>query len=96
MNQPLKSIIVTTSHRGVWFAEVDPAQDLTNTTLTNLKNCRMAIKWGTTRGVHQLAETGPTEKSKISATADIPVLHGVTALFTVTPKAVEAWKKIKG
>lgn len=86
-----KHILVTTKHRGVWYAQVEENTDLTTTTLTNLKNCRMAIYWGTTRGLHQLCETGPTETSRISAPADISILHDVTAVFAVTDKAVEAW-----
>lgn len=89
----MKSILVTTKHRGVWYAEVTEKDDLTKTTLTDLKNCRMAIYWGTTKGLQQLCETGPTEKSRISSTADIDVLHDVTAVFKVTEKASQAWKK---
>lgn len=87
----MKDIIVTTKHRGVWYAQVEDNQDLTPTTLTNLKNCRIAIYWGTKRGLHQLCETGPTENSKISAKADIPILHDVTAVFTVTQAAAAIW-----
>lgn len=87
----MKNIIVTTKHRGVWFAQVDQDKDLTTTTLTDLKNCRMAIYWGTERGLQQLADTGPTEKSKISAPADILVLHDVTAVIQVTDKAAAVW-----
>jgi hypothetical protein len=87
----MKSIIITTEHRGVFYAEVDADKDLTQTTLTDLKNCKMAIYWGTTKGVNQLAETGPTEKSRISAKADIPVLHKITAIFSVTDEAKEKW-----
>lgn len=89
----MKNVLITTEKRGVWFAQVDENTDLTQRTLTNLKNCRMAIYWGTTNGLHQLCETGPTEKSKISAVADIPVLHLVTAVFAVTDKAVEVWMR---
>lgn len=85
------NVLITTKHRGVWFARINASQVLTNTTLTNLKDCRMAIYWGTDKGVQQLAETGPTEKSRISAKADIAVLHDVTAVFTVTDKAAEVW-----
>lgn len=85
------NVIITTQHRGVWFARIDASQDLTSKTLTNLKDCRMAIYWGTTKGVQQLADTGPTEKSRISAPADIAVLHDVTAVFNVTDKAAEVW-----
>ena len=57
----------------------------------DLKRAMMAIRWGTTRGVMQLAETGPTATSKISATADIDV-RGVTAVFEVSAAAVKAWE----
>ncbi|MGH2619181.1 MAG: DUF6948 domain-containing protein [Anaerolineales bacterium] len=49
--------------------------------------------WGTTKGVMELCETGPTAKSKISAPADIPMLHDITALFDLTPAAWAAWNK---
>lgn len=89
----MKNVLITTAHRGVWFAQVDEKADLTQETLTNLKNCRMAIYWGTNRGIHQLCETGPTGTSKISVPADIEVLHKVTGVFAVTDKAAEVWSK---
>ena len=51
----------------------------------------MAIRFGTTRGLMELADTGPTAKSKISAPADIPVLHDITAVFRITDKAWKKW-----
>ena len=89
--QPLRNILVTTAHRGVWFAQVPQDKDLTTESLTDLQNCRMAIYWGTTKGLQQLCDTGPTESSKISAPADILVLHKITGVFAVTDKAAEAW-----
>lgn len=90
----MKNILVTTKHRGVWFAQVDNDVDLSLTTLSGLKNTRMAIRWGTTDGLHELCNTGPTIKSKISAKADIRVLHDVTAVFDVTEEAAEKWNSI--
>lgn len=87
----MKNILLTTQHRGVFFAQVDEKADLTQRTLTNLKNCRMAIYWGTTKGVMQLANEGPTSSSKIGAPADIDVLHDITGVFNVTDKAAEKW-----
>ena len=89
----MKNVLITTNHRGVWFAQVEQDQDLTPTTLTGLKNCKMAIRWGTTKGLQELCDTGPTENSKISAAANIEVLHEVTAVFNVSSKASEAWLK---
>ena len=87
----MKNIIVTTEHRGVWFCQVESGKDLTSKTLTDLKNCRMAIYWGTEKGLQELCETGPTKKSRISAPADILVLHDITAIFSVTDKAADVW-----
>jgi hypothetical protein len=44
--------------------------------------------------VMELAETGPTSKSKISAKADIEV-RKVTAVFEVSEAAQTAWGNIK-
>ena len=91
----MKSILVTTKQRGVWYAEVEGNKDLTTKTLTDLKNCRMAIYWNTKKGLHELCEIGPNEGSRISSHADIEVLHDVTAVFSVTAQAAEAWKNHK-
>lgn len=88
----MKKVLITTAHRGVWYAEVEENADLTTETLTNLKNCRMAIYWGTKKGLQELCEIGPNSNSNISSTSDIEVLHKVTAVFNVTDKAAEAWK----
>lgn len=88
----MKNILITTQHRGVFFAQVDEKLDLTARTLTDLKNCRMAIYFGTTKGVMELANDGPTKDSKIGARADVDVMHDVTAVFSVSDKAAEKWK----
>lgn len=85
----MKPVLVTTKHRGVFGGLVPDDQDLTASTMA-LKEARMAIRFGTTKGVMQLADTGPTENSNISAPADIPVLHDITAVFEIKP---DAWKK---
>lgn len=74
-----------------FFAQIDDNADLTAKTLTNLKNCRMAIYWGTTKGVMELAQDGPNKNSKIGSPADVDVMHDVTAVISVTDKAVEKW-----
>lgn len=87
----LKNVLITTQHRGVWFCQVEESADLTQKTLTGLKNCRMAIYWGTEKGLQQLCKTGPTSSSKISDVADISVLHDITAVFDVTDQAAAVW-----
>lgn len=90
--EQLISILITTKHRGVFYAEVPASKDLTQTTLTDLKNCRMAIKWATTNGIQQLCKEGPNRNSRIGDVCDIPVLHDVTSIMSVTPEATEKWK----
>lgn len=83
----MRPVIVCTQWKGVFFGY---AEDTTKDTI-HLKGAKMAIYWGTTKGVLQLAHTGPTSSSKISAPADIDV-RGVTAVFEVTPEAEAVWK----
>jgi hypothetical protein len=85
-----RPVIVCTEHRGVFFGY---AEDTTGDVI-HLKRARMAIYFGTTKGVMQLAETGPTSSSKISARADLEV-RKITAVFEVTPPATEAWEAAK-
>jgi hypothetical protein len=87
----MKNILITTQHRGVFFAQVDDSADLTQKTLKDLKNCRMAIYFGTTKGVMELAHTGPNKNSKIGAPADVDVMHDVTGVFSVSDNAAKAW-----
>lgn len=83
-----RPVLVCTEHRGVFFGY---AEDTTGTTIL-LKRARMAIYFGTTRGVMELAETGPTEKSKVSARADLDV-RKITAVMEVTPEACKKWEE---
>lgn len=86
-----RAVIVCTSHRGVFFGY---ATDTDSRDTIQLRAARMAIYWGTTRGVMELAETGPTSNSKISAKADIKI-HNITAVFDVSPEALKAWENVK-
>lgn len=83
-----RPVIVCTEHRGVFFGYAD---DTSGSTI-KLDKARMAIAFGTTRGVMELAETGPTSRSKVSARADIDV-RKVTAVFECTRAAAEAWER---
>jgi hypothetical protein len=85
-----RPVIVCTEHRGVFFGY---ATDTSGDSI-QLRDARMAIYWGTTKGVMELAETGPTSSSKISAKADIEI-RKITAVFEVASAALEKWKSIK-
>ena len=88
----MKPVIITTLHKGVFAGLIDDDQDITAKAMP-LKAAKMAIYWGTTKGVMELAQTGPTAKSKIGAQADIPILHDITAIFDISKKAWEKWQK---
>lgn len=83
-----RPVIVCTSHRGVFFGY---SSCKSGDEIVHLKRARMAIYFGTTKGVMQLAETGPTSSSKVSARADLE-LRSVTAVMEVTPAAAEKWE----
>lgn len=85
-----RPVIVCTEYRGVFFGySADTTGDV-----VHLTRARMAIYFGTTRGVMELAETGPTKKSRISARADIEV-RKVTAVFEVSAAAVDKWESAR-
>ena len=82
-----RPVIVCTEHRGVFFGyAMDTSGDV-----IKLRAAKMAIYFGTQRGVMQLAQTGPTPSSRISAPADVEV-RKVTAIFEVTPEAAAKWE----
>ena len=87
----MKAILITTQHRGVFFGMVAEDQDLMARTM-GLKGARCAIYWGTTRGVAELADTGPTIKSIIGAAADLEAIHDITAVWSVSNKAAKKWQ----
>lgn len=85
-----RPVIVCTEYKGVFFGyAADTSGDV-----IRLRDARMAIYWGTTRGVMELAEVGPNPKSKISAKADIEVRR-ITAVIEVSPAALKAWEAVK-
>jgi hypothetical protein len=87
----MKAVLVTTEHRGVFAGLIDEGQDLTARSMP-LKSAKMAIYWGTKRGVMELCKDGPNSNSKISLPADIPMLHSITAIFDITPEAWAKWE----
>lgn len=86
----MKPVLITTEYRGVFAGLIPEDQDLSARSMP-LKSAKMAIYWGTTRGVMELCESGPTGSSKISLPADISMLHGISAVFDITQEAWEKW-----
>ena len=91
MNDNLRPVLVTTEYRGVFAGLIPADQDLTARSMP-LRRAKMAIYWGTTKGLMELCQDGPNGHSRISAPADIPMLHGITAVFDITPAAWQKWE----
>lgn len=87
----VKHVLVTTEHRGVFYGELEDYNS--DSRVATLVNAKMAIYWGTTKGVLELAATGPTPKSRISLPAPRLVLEKCTMVSDVSPEAVEQWAK---
>lgn len=92
MLSDFRPVLVTTQHRGV-FAGLIPADADLSARSMPLRRARVAIYWGTTKGVLQLAEEGPQRSSRIGAPADIPMLHDITMIADITPEAWAKWER---
>lgn len=82
-------VVVTTTHRGVFFGEVIALGDRT-ITLRDAQNC---LRWHeSVRGFLGLAAGGPKPGSRVGPPAPILALSDVTSVALCAPEAVEAWK----
>jgi hypothetical protein len=86
----MKPVLITTVHRGVFAGLISETQDLSAKSMP-LQQAKMAIYWGTKRGVMELACIGPNSNSKISLPANIPMLNDITAIFEITENAWKKW-----
>lgn len=73
-----------------WVAAQDRADAEDRTVV--LRRARVPLRWGTSGGVPELAETGPTERSKVGARSDVLVTD-VRVVRAVTAKAAESWER---
>ena len=84
-----KPVLVTTSHRGVFFGYGVPDDGAT----IRIENARMLAYWSADcRSVTGLAAHGPTAGCKIGPAAPAVTLREVTAVFEV---AIEAAKRFE-
>lgn len=83
-----RPVIVCTEFKGVFMGY---AEDTTGDRII-LKRAKMAIRFGTSKGVMELADTGPTSSSKISARAPEIEIRKISAVFEMTPAAVARWE----
>lgn len=91
----LRPVIVCTTHRGVFYGLTDKTnEEILKDDIVHLTGCMMAIYWGTSRGVMQLAATGPTATTKASLRADITV-KSITSVFNVSEEANQKWSSVQ-
>lgn len=83
-----KSVIITTSHRGVFWGYLESEKART-VVLTGARN---AILWNTKKGFVELADVGPNSGSRIGARAQRITLHDVTSVTECTDVATRAWE----
>ena len=82
-------LVVTTSHKGVFFGYGNPTDEST----IQLTEVRMCVYWSPdVRGVVGLAANGPTSSCRIGPAAPAMTLRDVTAVMEVSDKAEAAWK----
>ena len=85
---PLRPVLVTTEHRGVFFGY---ARETSGPTIV-LERARLCVYWSAdVRGFMGLAADGPTANCRIGPAADIQ-LRGVTSVVEVSPGAVAKWE----
>lgn len=83
-----RAVLVTTSHRGVFFGY---AEDTSGTTI-KLARARNCLYWpASVKGFLGLASDGPTREARVGPAADIE-LRDITCVAECTKKSVEAWE----
>ena len=87
--QAERAVIVTTTHRGVFFGYATKTDGET----IKLSRGRLCLYWSADcKGFMGLAANGPTANCKIGPAADIE-LRNITAVLEVSTDAAAAWEK---
>lgn len=87
----LVPVVVTTSHRGVFFGYHTPIEHIP--TEIKLLNARMCIYWPSeNKGVLGLASDGPLKGSRIGPQVPDILLNNIDAVIGVTAQAVKRWE----
>jgi hypothetical protein len=87
-NKTERAVLITTSHRGVFFGY---ALDTDGETI-KLRAARNCIYWPPeNKGFMGLANMGPIKGSRVGPAADIE-LRDITSVAEVTTAAVAAWE----
>lgn len=83
-----RAVIVTTTHRGVFFGY---AGDVDGETI-QLRAARLCVYWSADlRGFMGLASHGPSKSCRIGPAANI-TLRNITSVVEVSPEAEAKWQ----
>lgn len=86
--KPELAVLVTTSHRGVFFGY---ATDIDGATIS-LRSGRNCLYWSSdVKGFAGLAATGPSRSCRVGPAVDIQ-LRDITSVSLCTPEAAKAWE----
>jgi len=84
-----KKVVVTTSHRGVFFGTL-AEENADSVTLTGCRNC---IYWSAkTKGFLGLTSHGPQAGSRVGPAAKRAKLIEVTSITECADEAITAWE----
>lgn len=87
-------VIITTAHRGVFVGDVADTT-LPDSKTVKMENMRCVIYWGTARGLWQLCQSGPSDKTKLSDACPRCQIGDVTGVFELTASAREAFGRVE-
>lgn len=84
-----RAVVVTTSHRGVFYGFADNTDGET----IILKNARLCVYWSAAmQGFMGLASIGPDKDCKIGPKVISIELRDITSVIECTPAAVDKWE----
>ena len=87
-----RPVLVTTSHRGVFFGYLNVDQAGPDT--LTLERCRNVLYWGqSVKGFLGLAASGPDKSCRIGPAADKTELRGITSVSDCSADAVEQFER---
>jgi hypothetical protein len=89
----LVPIVVTTSHRGVFFGYGEAPKGAIPDTL-RLEKARMCVSWSSDiRGVTGLAAVGPSKNCKVGIEVPAISVNSITAIFECSEEAAAKWEQ---
>lgn len=91
MSNPNPYVLITTTHRGIFAGHLSVDASPAYVIITD---ARCAIRFGTTGGFLELADTGPTKDSKIGNAVSSIKVFDITSITLVSEEAQVKWKAI--